>query len=122
MPYPEANKGQMQLDYRDWGTDDMIYLNDKLLRYVTEDTSKFSNTRLRHGAGDSGAVDVLVCFEPNEKGQGFSTCLVDVSTFPLGRYRIKWHSCFVDSKGSYWSLLPWNAGPVFTVQENLHKD
>ncbi|XP_057463465.1 uncharacterized protein LOC130753429 isoform X2 [Actinidia eriantha] len=115
VPDPEANKGQKQLDYRDWRDDDMLYLNDKLLWNVTQITKKSSNTWHRHKAGDCGVVEIFASFEPNEKGQGFSTCLLDVSAFPLGSYRIKWHSCCVDNEGSYWSLLPLNADPVFTV-------
>ena len=117
VPDPEANKGQKQLDYRDWRDDDMLYLNDKLLWNVTQITKKASNTWHRHKAGDCGVVEIFASFEPNEKGQGFSTCLLDVSAFPLGSYRIKWHSCCVDNEGSYWSLLPLNADPVFTVRK-----
>ena len=41
------------------------------------------------------AVKVLVSGEPNQKGPGFSSCMLDVSDFPAGSYRIKWHSCLI---------------------------
>ncbi|KAK1380491.1 ARM repeat superfamily protein [Heracleum sosnowskyi] len=106
---------QPELGFQDWRTDDMIDMNKKLFQYVIEHKSKIS----RHGSDDSGDCrnrEALVCFETNMKGQGFSTCLLDVSDFPVGSYRIKWHSCGIDSQGVYWSLLPSNPGPIFTVK------
>lgn len=116
VPSPGANEGQMQWSCLD---DDMVYLNDKLFQFVMESTKKASNTQRKLNAGDCGVVDICVCFEPNEKGQGFSTCLFDVSAFPPGSYKIKWRSCCVDSTGSYWSLHPLNDDPVFTVQKSI---
>uniref|UniRef100_A0A5B6ZPJ9 Integrator complex subunit 7 n=1 Tax=Davidia involucrata TaxID=16924 RepID=A0A5B6ZPJ9_DAVIN len=112
------NKGQMQLDCQDWGADDMVDLNEKLLQYVTGCTETTQGMRDGDNTGDCEVVDACVCFEPNERGQGFSNCVLDVSAFPVGSYRIKWHSCCMDDKGSYWSLLPLNAGPVFTVRKS----
>lgn len=109
-------KTQAELDYEDWGSDDLLELNEKLVRHVSGCT-KTSGTHDRNYNRNSGFVETYACLEPNEKGQGFSTCLLDVSAFPSGSYRIKWHSCCVDRKGSYWSLPPLNAGPVFTVQD-----
>ncbi|XP_059661933.1 uncharacterized protein LOC132308009 isoform X2 [Cornus florida] len=111
-------KGQKGSGFQDWGADDMVDLNEKLLQYVTGETRTTKGVLNRDNAGDSGVVEACVCFEPNERGQGFSTCLLDVSAFHVGSYRIKWHSCCIDSKGSYWSLLPSNAGPVFTVKKS----
>lgn len=107
--------GQAELGFEDWRTDDMVDLNEKLLQYVTGHT-KTRSMHKSNNAGDCGNVEVFACFEPNAKGQGFCTCLLDVSAFPLGSYRIKWHSCCIDSEGSYWSLLPLNPGPILTVQ------
>ncbi|KAA8537247.1 hypothetical protein F0562_027066 [Nyssa sinensis] len=112
------NKGQMRLGCQGWGADDMVDLNEKLFQYVTGCTKKTKCMHDGKTSGDCGVVDACVCFEPNERGQGFSNCLLDVSAFPVGSYRIKWHSCCVDDKGSYWSVLPLNAGPVFTVQNS----
>ncbi|XAR59185.1 hypothetical protein NMG60_11014882 [Bertholletia excelsa] len=118
--YLSERKGQMQLNGQDGGFDDMLYLNDKLLQHVARSTKKAGNTGCRLKSGDSGTVDLYVYFELNEKGRGFSTCLLDVSSFPVGSYRIKWHSCCVDNEDSYWSLVPLNAGPVFTVKQPLN--
>ncbi|KAJ8758643.1 hypothetical protein K2173_000364 [Erythroxylum novogranatense] len=104
--------GPMQPDYRTWETENRIQMNDKLFNYVVKnckpDRDKDADTNNR--------VEVFVCFELYDKGQGFASCLLDVSHFPVGSYRIKWHSCCIDSQGSYWSLLPLNSQPIFTVQ------
>lgn len=92
----------------------MIDMNEDLFEHVTE-AGKTSNTKRRRVSDGDEVVKAFVCFEPNERGQGLSTCLLDVSRFPEGSYEIKWHSCCVDDRGSYWSLLPMNAAPVFTL-------
>ncbi|MCD9558667.1 hypothetical protein HAX54_016195 [Datura stramonium] len=56
-------------------------------------------------------------FITNEDGQGFATCLLEVSAFPVGSYQINWHSCCIDNNGAYWSLMPLNTDQFFTVQE-----
>ncbi|KAL8053249.1 hypothetical protein ABFX02_05G058500 [Erythranthe guttata] len=97
--------------------DDMVELNEKLLRYVVGPTEAHG-LHCRAQANDScSVVNEYVCFELNDRGQGFTSCLLDVSSFPIGSYRIKWHSGFVDIGGSYWSLLNANDGPLFTVRE-----
>ena len=110
----EESKQRMQSSYRSWEIDDMIDLNKDLFEHLTEDGKTADTKGRRLSNGDDG-VKAFVCFEPNERGQGFSTCLLDVSSFPAGSYEIKWHSCCVDDQGSYWSLLPLNAAPVFTL-------
>lgn len=110
----------MQLDYGVWETDNMIQMNEKLFHYVTKCTKKTYNGKRGRDTeidNDDRIVKRFVCFELNDIGQGLSNCLFDVSHFPVGSYSIKWHSCCVDSRGSYWSLLPLNTGPVFTVQK-----
>lgn len=99
----------------------MVELNDKLFRYVTECHTKRSNNSKHCGTcdNDGGCVNAFVCFKPNKRGQGFSSCLLDVSGFPVGSYRIKWQSCYLDSEGNYWSLIPLNAGPIVTVQKSM---
>ncbi|KAI3453275.1 hypothetical protein Pfo_009938 [Paulownia fortunei] len=109
-------KGQDQLGRQDHEIDDMMDLNEKLLRYVTGFVEAHG-LHCRGQANDCLMVNEYVCFELNERGQGFSTCLLDVSSLPVGSYRIKWHSGCIDSGGSYWSLLPVNAGPLFTVHD-----
>ncbi|KAG4958663.1 hypothetical protein JHK82_035366 [Glycine max] len=102
--------------YEAWKDDEIVELNQKLFCHVLD--SAAGQRRIgRHsrGHGNSRAVETFMDFRPNEKGQGFSHCSLDVSNFPLGSYRIKWHSCLVDSQDSYWSLLPLNSGPVFFV-------
>lgn len=102
-----------------WEKDNMVEMNEKLFQYVTECTQKINHSKR---AGDTDidnnarTVNTFVQIEPNDRGQGFSNCLLDVSQFPVGTYRIKWHSCCIDSQGSYWSLLPLNAEPLFTIK------
>ncbi|XP_068664710.1 uncharacterized protein [Aristolochia californica] len=102
-------KKQKKSTSKHWKTD--VNLNDVLLLHLNEGLGK-----KQQRAGDSGnVVKSFVSFKPNERRQGFSTCLLDVSSFPEGCYVITWCSCCIDSKGSYWNLLPLNAGPVFTI-------
>ncbi|KAK6146559.1 hypothetical protein DH2020_020428 [Rehmannia glutinosa] len=100
---------QARLSWHDHEINDMMDLNEKLLRYVTGSVQTHYN--------DLEMVNEYVRFELNERGQGFSTCLLDVSSFPVGSYRIKWHSGCIDSAGSYWSILPANSGPLFTIRD-----
>ncbi|KAK9939018.1 hypothetical protein M0R45_015727 [Rubus argutus] len=74
-----------------------------------------SNKRGR-GSDDGEFANLFVCFELNDRGQGYSSRLLDVSGFRVGGYRIQWHSCSIDSQGECWTLPPLNPGPVFTVQ------
>lgn len=107
--------GQAQLDRQDLDVDAMMNLNEKLLRYVTGDV-KMDGLHFRDKCSDDSAmVNKYVCFKLNERGQGFSSCLLDVSSLPSGSHKINWHSCCIDSDGSYWSLLRRNVGPLFTV-------
>lgn len=110
------NNEQMLWSPLPWENSDMVEMNEKLFQYATESTKRTNyGNCFRDGDINNGAVTVFVHFEPSERGQGFSNCLLDVSHFPVGLYRIKWHCCCIDSQGSYWSLLPLNAEPVFTV-------
>ncbi|KAL8105638.1 hypothetical protein AgCh_029440 [Apium graveolens] len=115
-PYPyRGETKQPELGFQDWRTDDMIDMNKKLFQYVIGHKSNIT-PHVTEDSGDCRNREVLVCFETNMKGQGFSTCLLDVSDFPVGSYRIKWYSCGINSQGVYWSLLPSNIGPIFNVQ------
>ncbi|KAJ4979169.1 hypothetical protein NE237_009949 [Protea cynaroides] len=112
------NKVQTRLGFRTWETSEMVDLNEELLWHVKEGIKNGK----RHGGFSNGfgeSAHAFLCFELNDRGQGFSTCLLDVSAFPVGSYIIKWHSSCIDSKGSYWSLLPLNSGPIFSVQKPL---
>lgn len=95
----------------------MVDLNDKLLHFTTG-SPKRGGLHAMGSAEGTSVVDKFVCFDPNEKGQGFSTCLLDVSVFPVGSYQIKWHSCCIDNNGAYWSLMPLNKDQFFTVHES----
>lgn len=110
----EENKRRRQLDIEDWRSEDMIDLNVRLMQYV----NGFTNPSSIWNTSNSGCwvEEKFVCFHANSRGQGFSTCLLTSSTFPEGCFKIKWCGCFIDDKGSYWGLLPLNAGPVFNVQ------
>ncbi|KAL6277134.1 hypothetical protein ACE6H2_020735 [Prunus campanulata] len=109
-----VNNQQKQGSYQDCETDDMVEMNEMLLQYATECSTNKSNKR-RRGNNDGEFVNSFLRFELNERGQGFSNCLLDVSAFPVGSYRIKWHSCCIDSQGTCWTLPHLNLGPVFTV-------
>ncbi|MCD9639644.1 hypothetical protein HAX54_024294 [Datura stramonium] len=98
-----------------WKSDHMVGLNNKLLHFTTGTTER-DGLHAMESAGGTLAVDKFVSFDPNEKGQGFATCLLDVSAFPVGSYQIKWHSCCIDNNGAYWSLMPLNTDQFFTVQ------
>lgn len=100
--------------FQPWETDDMVENNEKLLKYATDCSTKKGNKRGR--SSDEGEfVNSFVCFDLNDRGQGFSSCLLDVSGFPVGSYRIKWYSCCFDNQGQCWTLPSLNPGPVFTV-------
>ncbi|XP_022640506.1 uncharacterized protein LOC106775218 isoform X2 [Vigna radiata var. radiata] len=99
-----------------WKDGEIFELNQKLVCHVLDGVAGKRRIGMHSRAhGNSVAVETFMDFRPNEKGQGFSHCSLDVSNFPVGSYRIKWHSCMVDSQDSYWSLLPLNPGPVFFV-------
>ncbi|OMO80042.1 hypothetical protein CCACVL1_13200 [Corchorus capsularis] len=116
------NSEQKEWDCTPWESQDMVEMNDKLFQYVTECAKKTNyGKRFREYDMDGEqVVNELVCFEPNVKGLGFSTCVLEVSHFPVGSYRVKWYSCCIDNQGSYWSLMPLNSGPVFTVKQQSH--
>ncbi|CAH9100281.1 unnamed protein product [Cuscuta europaea] len=78
--------------------DNMVYLNIMLMKY-TRGSIDDDDTR--------GGSFSFVCLEVNKKKcQGFSTCVLDTSAFPVGSYEIRWHSCCIDNEGSYWSFIP----------------
>ncbi|CAN1225583.1 Integrator complex subunit 7, partial [Linum grandiflorum] len=118
---PSGCRGQVQLNFRDWQIDDMVQANQKLFRHMKDRASKTDHRKRPRDEEDDGdgiSAESIVQFELNNKGQGFSNCLVDVSEFPEGcYYRMKWHGGCVDSRGCYWSLLPLNTGPVFAVEK-----
>ncbi|XWS62332.1 hypothetical protein CRYUN_Cryun06bG0002000 [Craigia yunnanensis] len=118
--HSERNNEQIEWDCQPWESEDMVEMNEKLFYHVTECAIKSSyGKRFRdNDMNDDQMANGFVCFEPNGKGQGFSNCVLDVSHFPVGSYRVKWYSCCIDNHGSYWSLLPLNSGPVFTVQQS----
>ncbi|KAI3916930.1 hypothetical protein MKW98_014391 [Papaver atlanticum] len=120
-----ASDGQMEEQKRSGypasESDDSLDLNEKLMLYVMNSTAEMGARKRGRICGDGcGFVLCFVSFdELNQRGQGFSNCLLDVTAFPEGSYMIKWHSCCIDSQGSYWSLLPLNAGPRFSVKKPL---
>lgn len=117
-PKHNSKNNEQKQQARDaWENDDMVEMQHKLLHYVTE-TSKneayIGKCRMSSFCSTEQVVEAFVQFEPDAKGQGFSNCLLDVSHFPVGCYRIKWYSC-VDSEGCFWNLLPLSFGPLFTI-------
>ena len=107
--YQHASQaGDIIMEPRDLVDDNMIELNDKIVKYVYKCD--------KNHTFDGQIAETIVCFRPNGKGQGFSTCILDVSMFPLRSYEIKWRAGCLDIDGCYWSLNSLNSGPVFTVQ------
>ncbi|KAK7381232.1 hypothetical protein VNO78_33763 [Psophocarpus tetragonolobus] len=103
-----------QSGYEAWKDDEIVQLNQKLFCHVLHSVAGERRVGM-HSGGHATAVEAFMDFTPNEKGQGFAHCSLDVSNFPVGSYRIKWHSCLVDSQDSYWSLLSLNSRPVIFV-------
>ncbi|KAE7995896.1 hypothetical protein FH972_000659 [Carpinus fangiana] len=115
----EKDKERKQRGCRAWETDDMVEINEMLLQYVTNlSTKRSNNSKRRRCDNKDGVVYAFAHFEPDERGQGFASCLLDISGFPVGSYKIKWLSCCLDNQGSYWSLIPLNAGPIVTVRRS----
>ncbi|XP_072981599.1 uncharacterized protein [Typha angustifolia] len=114
----EAGKrddGQHLGDFQFHESEEMVELNAMLLRHIKADTGKTSAVGVENGYVDF--VTTCVQFEVNEKLQGFSACLLNVSAFPEGSYQIKWHSCCIDANGNCWSLLPLNTGAAFSIRK-----
>ncbi|KAF9623508.1 hypothetical protein IFM89_003124 [Coptis chinensis] len=111
------SKGKMLSEFKPWDSNDTVDLNEKLWMYVTEGAKRSGKKLARASSGDP-LVWSCVSFVLNGRGQGFSSCLLDVSAFPVGSYEIKWHICCIDSKDSYWNLVPLNMGPVFSVNRD----
>ncbi|KAH6790642.1 hypothetical protein C2S51_005648 [Perilla frutescens var. frutescens] len=109
------SKWQAKLRKQEDEIDYIMELNEKLQRYVTGSVET-QGLHCRRQDSDRLMLTECICFELNERGQGFSTCFLDVSTLPVGTYRMRWHSSYIDSGGSYRSLLPVDAGPLMTVQ------
>ncbi|XP_048495276.1 uncharacterized protein LOC104908123 isoform X2 [Beta vulgaris subsp. vulgaris] len=95
-------------------TDIAIELNKKLRCHIMKRNREFMNCSDHQS--DSKTVETCVCFETNGTSQGFSNCLLDVSAFPVGSYRIHWHSGGIDHQGTYWSFLPLSPCPEFSVR------
>ncbi|KAJ8550031.1 hypothetical protein K7X08_033738 [Anisodus acutangulus] len=55
----------------------------KLLLHFTTGSTKSGGLHAMGSAGGTSALDKFVFFDPNDKGQGFATCLLDVSAFPV---------------------------------------
>lgn len=110
------SKVEAQLRKQEDEINNIMELNQKLLRHVTGSV-KTKGRSCRREDSNSLMVTEYACLEFNERGQGFSCCFLDISILPVGDYRITWHCIYVDSGGSYWSLLPLNAGPLITVKD-----
>ena len=94
-------------------TSEMVVLHSELLQHIKSGgLRKTSHKKNSHAE----LVTAFACFKPADSGQGFSDCLLDVSSFPRGEYQIAWQACCVDENGRCFSLLPLNDGAVFSVQ------
>ncbi|KAL2896973.1 Integrator complex subunit 7 [Bienertia sinuspersici] len=111
--------GEGWTDYQPSETGNVIELNKKLRCHIMKHTREFM--KCEDPQNDGETVVTYACFETNGGAQGFSTCLLDVSTFPVGSYRIHWHSGGIDHQGSYWSFLPLSPCPQFSVIDASEK-
>lgn len=112
-PTQHGETNRNQKSYSPWRDEDLVEMSNKLFHHAIKSSKKLEVS----GRLDwtKNGVSAVVQFERNERGQGFSSCLLDVSRFPVGSYQIKWLSCCIDQHGSYWNLLPLNGKPVFTI-------
>ncbi|XP_021732574.1 uncharacterized protein LOC110699362 [Chenopodium quinoa] len=108
--------GKGWTSYQESETGILIELSKKLQCHVKKRTREFLNCG--DDQSDSETVETCVCFETNGSVQGFSTCLLDVSAFSVGSYRIHWLSGGVDHQGACWSFLPLSPCPQFSVTES----
>ncbi|ESQ55358.1 hypothetical protein EUTSA_v10024260mg [Eutrema salsugineum] len=115
-PTQHGETKRKQKSYSPWRDEDLVEMSNKLFRHAITKSGKKPEVSGRFDWNKNG-VSVVVELEPNERGLGFSSCLLDVSRFPVGSYQIKWLSCCIDQHGSYWNLLPLNGKPVFTVKK-----
>lgn len=97
-------------------TIEMVELNSKLMHFIKHELSKRREDKNFYRS--TNMATAFACFEPMDSGQGFSSCLLDVSSFPEGLYQVKWHACGLDENGSYTSLLPLNDGAVFSISKS----
>ncbi|KAL2896151.1 Integrator complex subunit 7 [Bienertia sinuspersici] len=106
------------------------FLGQEVIKSPVEKVGQIINHQKQHTRefmkcedpqNDGETVVTYACFETNGGAQGFSTCLLDVSTFPVGSYRIHWHSGGIDHQGSYWSFLPLSPCPQFSVIDASEK-
>lgn len=114
-PIQNGEAKRNQKSYSPWRDEDLVEMSGKLFHHAVTKSGKKPE-----GSGRfdwSNGVSAVVQFEPNERGQGFSSCLLDVSRFPVGSYQLKWLSGCIDQHGSYWNLLPLSGKPVFTVKK-----
>ncbi|CAO2841393.1 unnamed protein product [Amaranthus hypochondriacus] len=100
--------GEGWTSYQASETDTMVDLNKKLRGHVLRQDHQ----------SDGASVETFVCFKTNGRAQGFSSCLLNVSAFPIGSYRIQWHCGGVDHQGVYSSFLPLSPCPHFRVIES----
>jgi integrator complex subunit 7 len=94
---------------------EMVMLNSRLLRHIKRDPRKTCDEE-KSSHPKTDLVTAFACFTPDGGGQGFSYCLLDVSSFPVGSYQVVWQACCLDENGRYFSLLPLNDGIVFSVR------
>lgn len=88
---------------------EMVELHDILVHHIKNGSNNCD-------ADSSGLITSCVLFDTNDKGHGFSTCLIDVSELHAGVYPVKWHSCCVDKKGHFWSLFSLNRSLVLNIK------
>ncbi|PKA66124.1 hypothetical protein AXF42_Ash018414 [Apostasia shenzhenica] len=101
--------------FQAYKTEEMFILSEILMDFI-RNNSNVSNKKFQDATANVDLQTTFVCFNPNEMGKGFSTCLLNASQLPEGSYAIKWHSCCVDDNGFYWNLISMNSGSIFTVK------
>ena len=92
----------------DWNESDLL-----LVEELMERVSNFnqSTTLCRIGMD---LTQIVQC-DVNDKGQGFTSCMVTTSDMECGLFHINVVAVCVDSRGHVWILHPMTNGPTITV-------
>lgn len=86
---------------------DAIKLEQELLFLPTLKEDTFSRKGVKGSAKKAGAFGrSFTRFIMDQKGKGFSSCNLDVASFPVGQYQLSFESVGVDTNNRPWVLIP----------------
>ena len=78
-----------QKSYSPWRDEHLVEMSNKLFHHAITKSSKKQQTSGRFDWNNNNGVSAVVQFDPSERGQGYSSCLLDVTRFPVGSYQYK---------------------------------